>query len=74
MSQHCCDIESYAVRVTDASGQMYANGPSTTQTVCKTHQWYWAPGSMMTTADEMCPLGRIEHATQVALAKIAAEK
>lgn len=69
-----CEIERYAVPCTDNSGRMYAGGTSTVQTVCKTHQWFWAPGAMMSAVDEMCPLGRIEHATELALAKIATAK
>lgn len=69
-----CEIISYAVPMTDANGRQYAGGPATSQTMCKTHNWYWQRGAAVTAINEMCPLGRIEAATEDALAKIAAAK
>lgn len=63
-----CRIVSYAVP--DPRVPLYANGPLVAQAVCQTHSWTFPAGQLMTDADNRCPIGRIEAATDDALAKI----
>ncbi len=67
-----CEIERYVVPLTDNITGRHHYGHTTSQTRCTTHQWYWAPGTH-TELDGLCPLGRIEEATDLALAKIEAK-
>jgi len=45
----------------------YANGPVKAVCKCETHSWMADPTAFI---DGMCPIGRIEDATEKALAKI----
>lgn len=47
----------------------YANGPVKTVTRCETHNWTFDGAASL-----MCPIGRIEEATDNAIARIRAEK
>lgn len=62
-----CDIVTYP---TPVGPPYYANGPYRTVCRCTTHglgDW----GPMSTDDNELCPIGKIERATEDALAKIA---
>ena len=59
-----CKIETFAVSM-DHNG----NYAGTTQSQCMTHGWTFQRGVGVVSSD-MCPIGRIEHATDVAIEKI----
>lgn len=59
-----CDITCYAVPVNN-----YANSPSVAQALCTTHQWMFPQGVPVHDGLQ-CPIGRIEEATDKALADI----
>ena len=50
----------------------YATGPQRAMSQCMTHQWSDVPGITQNLPDGqgLCPIGRIEEATEAALAKI----
>jgi hypothetical protein len=59
-----CKVISYVV---PEGPPYYANGPFKTISKCETHIWLADPVAFI---DGLCPLGRIEKATEEALAKI----
>lgn len=66
-----CDIVAYFI-TPRVNGVMQVNTPSVAQSMCRTHNWFFEPGSQF--VDALCPIGRIEQATDIALAKIEAAK
>ena len=65
-----CEIERYLVPQTDPSGKWALSGLATSQVRCTTHSWYWERGAALTDVAGLCPVGRIEDATEAALEKI----
>ena len=59
-----CNITSYLV----LEHPMHSNSPAVAHAQCTTHQWSF--GTAPVHVDGVCPLGRIEKATEEALEKI----
>lgn len=67
-----CMLESYPII---QSGLNYNPGYAGVAVRCKTHGWDFQVGGQCTTQTEykaICPIGRIEEATEIALKKIKA--
>ena len=65
-----CQWETYSITGVGGSGfyRDAGSGHTEVRVRCATHDWD-APGGGIT-VDSLCPIGRIEEATEVALAKI----
>lgn len=66
-----CEIENFLAVSTQLPRNRYSatDGETVVQTRCKTHLWDWPQGAAAHVGDS-CPIGRIELATEEALAKI----
>lgn len=62
-----CRIECFVVPF----DHRYPNSQSVGQCQCATHRWPFPTGAPIG-SDDLCPIGRIEDATEKALAAIAA--
>lgn len=69
-----CKIEWYSVQ---EGPPYYVNAPMRDVSRCATHQWHDMPAitqNLPGGQTGLCPIGRIEEATDAALARIAAAK
>jgi hypothetical protein len=67
-----CRWETYTTESAAGSGYYRTHTPMLeTRVRCATHDWD-APGGGIT-VDSLCPIGRIEEATEVALAKLGSK-
>ena len=64
-----CRIILYSVPMTDWSGRLHAGQPPVSQSKCEEHDWMFRPGEPAWEG-KICPVGRIEAATEKAIAKL----